>query len=209
MYRSAPLLLALAGAPLLPACADHPAPTGVALDGIPAGEAASPDGRWTAAVTAGGALRVESGSEGHAPRHDDRDVLPELAWSPDSRLLAYPRLRDGAETELMVLDLTGEAPAAALIAWPCSSDRPAFSPDGRRLAFVSGCTGVASLWAVEVAAGAGSAVQLTNVGVERVPHPPGQPPEGFIPVPSAGGLTWGADGLRWTAGGQDWTVSPP
>jgi hypothetical protein len=76
------------------------------------------------------------------------------------------------------------------------ADRPAISPDGERVAFVSGRTGVASIWLVPFAGG--EAMQLTNVALEdrRVP---GQPPDGFVAPPHQGPPRFDGDALVWDA----------
>lgn len=76
------------------------------------------------------------------------------------------------------------------------ADRPAISPDGERVAFVSGRTGIASLWLVPFAGG--EAIQLTNVGLEdrRVP---GQPPAGFVSPPHQGPPRFDGAALVWDA----------
>lgn len=60
-------------------------------------------------------------------------------------------------------------------------DRPALSPDGSVLVWVSAATGVPALWIDTVAPG--GAEPLTNRQVDRSAGSPGQPPPGYIPVP--------------------------
>lgn len=88
------------------------------------------------------------------------------------------------------------------------------SPDGAWVAFVSGTTGIASVWAVPMPTAdvpKPTPVQLTNVGIERTKRTPGQPPAGFVPVPeTANGLRWVDDRtVAWTAGGQEYSVEVP
>ena len=47
--------------------------------------------------------------------------------------------------------------------------------------------------------------QLTNFKVERRP---GQPPDGWIPVPDGTTYTWTEAGLSWVAESQRWSVTP-
>ncbi len=74
-------------------------------------------------------------------------------------------------------------------------DRPALSADGRRVAYVSAVTGLASLWVVGVD-GAGPR-QLTNAGIER-DKSLGRP-DGWVPPPMDRSLAWEGDALTWTA----------
>jgi hypothetical protein len=76
------------------------------------------------------------------------------------------------------------------------ADRPALSPDGERVAYVSGRTGIASIWLVPFAGG--EAIQLTNAGLENN-RVPGQPPAGFIAPPHEGPPRFDGDALIWDA----------
>ncbi len=99
-----------------------------------------------------------------------------------SSIEAWARAEDGSWTGPRVLD--------------DHADRPAISPDGERVAFVSGRTGVASIWLVPFAGG--DAVQLTNAGLEdnRVP---GQPPTNFVAPPHQGPPRFDGGALVWDA----------
>ncbi len=139
----------------------------------------------------------------------DRGVSAELAVSPDGRWLVYARRTVGESTDLARVPLPAGAPVEAITDWDGSEDRPVFSPDGGQLAFVSGRTGIASLYRMPWPPGAGAAVQWTNVGLEDVPRVPGQPPPGFIPPPAAG-VRWADDGrLHFEAEGRTWAVALP
>ncbi len=86
-------------------------------------------------------------------------------------------------------------------------DRPAVSPDGKTLVFVSGRSGIASLWRTSVDGEA--PVQLTNAHIEPGVERDGDP-EGFIPPPMrADRLEWvSADVIRYDAGdGELWEVN--
>ncbi len=88
------------------------------------------------------------------------------------------------------------------------------SPDRTWVGFVSGHTGIASVWAAPMPTAGGvrqAPIQLTNVGLESVPRTPGQAPEGFVPVPeTAHGLRWLDDQtLGWSAGGQQYSAMVP
>ena len=86
-------------------------------------------------------------------------------------------------------------------------DRPSVSPDQRTVVFVSGRTGIASLWRTTLDGEA--PVQLTNVGIEAGVEREGEP-AGFVPPPVvADAVTWvSADVVRYDAGGGEyWTVN--
>lgn len=161
---------------LLAACGPEDAHS----DGIPARVTEGPGG-WTAEVSEGGSLRLA------AP--DGRSLslpgpaLAEVAFSPAGDRFAYARGR--AESALVVVPLPPDGSERLIADWGVSVDRPSFSPDGHRLAFVSGRTGIASVWVVDLdlANPSAAAVQVTNVGLEREPHAPGEPPPGFVPPP--------------------------
>ena len=95
---------------------------------------------------------------------------------------------------------------------PGAEELEVVSPDGTWVAFVSGTTGLASVWAQPLPTGAVPEpipIQVTNVGLERVRRTLGQPPEGFIPVPDrANGLRWIDDRtLAWSAQGVGYTAA--
>ncbi|MCB9687201.1 MAG: hypothetical protein H6735_19330 [Alphaproteobacteria bacterium] len=77
-----------------------------------------------------------------------------------------------------------------------NADRPALSADGTRVAFVSGRTGLASVWIVPFEGG--EPRQLTNVGLRRVKGSTGAP-EGFVPPPIDDGMHFEGEVLTWTA----------
>lgn len=186
---------------LLLACSEPaPAPL-VDVDTLPGRRTVSASGAQEAIVAPGGALRI--GANG---RTIDTRVDPRLAISADDALLVYTRETDEGTTDLWRVRLPDGAPER-LTDWPDSEDRPTFSPDGRRVAFVSGRTGIAAWWVIELptAGLATEARQLTNFKVERRP---GQPPDGWIPVPDGTTYAWTDAGLTWVAEGQRWSVTP-
>lgn len=182
---------------LLLACADPVAPEhGAPMDGLPDGALTA--GGWTAEVIRG-RLTVRGGG---VERVLGEAALPELAFAGDQ--LAWPAT-DGAEVDLWAVRLPDGVPER-LTDWPGYEDRPVYSPDGARLGFFSGRSGVVSLYVLDRASGA--VTQVTNVGVETRRREPGRPPEGFVPPPDAGTLRWDAEGLSWTASGQPVRVRP-
>ena len=86
-------------------------------------------------------------------------------------------------------------------------DRPAISPDGQTVVFVSGRTGIASLWRTSV--DGAEPVQITNAHIEAGVERQGDP-EGFIPPPMRSDrLEWvSQDVVRYDAGdGEYWEVN--
>ncbi len=194
-------------------CSTDPEPSGEPLpevdgtpahtDGLPSADTTSPDGRFTAKVERSGRLVLEGPS---GPRElATGGVLHALAFSPDSQRMAWAEQASFPDSDLRLLDLAGngEGDVQTLLDWPGPEDRPLFSPDGAQLAFVSGKTGWASVYVMDLASR--EVVQVTNEGVEDLPRKPGEAPEGFVPPP-ASNFTWTAEGLSWEADAQSWTV---
>ena len=107
--------------------------------------------------------------------------------------LAYCRQGEGVElASIEVWELSAGARRGPRFL--TDGDRPALSPDGELVAFVSGRTGIASVFVVPFAGG--DALQLTNVGIER-PGAPGQAPVGFVPPPHEAPPRFDDDQLVW------------
>jgi hypothetical protein len=131
------------------------------------------------------------------------DVTPSADGASLALTLVGPEGDDG-ETAVALTDLSGNL--QVLADSDGVDDRPALSPDGQTVVFVSGRSGVASLWRTTTTAEA--AVQLTNVGLE--PTGDDVEPRGFVPPPVSGArLTWVSnDVLRYDAGGGEyWQVN--
>lgn len=158
------------------------------------------EGRWTAEVV-DGRLSVE----GAGRRRDlGPGVLPELAWSGDQ--LVFPQ-GETADSDLLLVTLPDGLPER-LTDWEGYEDRPAFSPDGTRLAFFAGRSGLPSLYVMDL--GTRAVTQLTNAGVAPRAPRPGVAPEGFVPPPEEGPAAWSdAHTLTWVAGGRTLTVAAP
>jgi TolB protein len=134
-------------------------------------------------------------------------VRGDLSVLPEDRGLALTLLGpdgDEGETAIAVVDLSGEL--RVLADGEGVDDRPLVSPDGRTVVFVSGRTGVASLYRTSL--DGEEPVQLTNTtieaGVER-----DEEPADFVPPPvDASRATWVTpDVLRYDAGGGEyWRV---
>ena len=129
-----------------------------------------------------------------------RPLLDRVVGVPvvvDDHHLIAARETEPGETDLWLVGDDG-APPRALAAAPGADDSPQVLPDGRVL-FVSGRSGVASLWVVDQTPGAPPR-QLTNIG-ER----PGALTPSFVPPPEGpvvvdGGVLSFADqaGVRYT-----------
>jgi hypothetical protein len=145
-----------------------------------------------AEVSAGGALRVTRA--GRPPLAFDR-AIGRPAVLGDGSVVVARRGEGPGESDLWLIARDGAAHALAPAAGP--DDLPVALADGR-VAFVSGRTGVASLFVVEPASG--SVVQLTNRGVRSARDP------SFVPPPLRV-LRLDAVALVYDAGGgREWRV---
>ena len=179
------------------------------MDRHPGAAVRAPQGLWEAEVAEGGnlVLRAPDGTLTAL----DQGVLPDLVFSPTGDRLAYER--NGPETTLVLTSIPPDGQIHMLDDRPCAKDRPTFSEDGRRIAYVAGCTGIASIWVLELDAPrlgtTGSPTQVTNVGLENLPRTPGKPPTGFVPPPEGRSLRWTSTGLAWSAQGTTWESALP
>lgn len=177
---------------------------GVPMDGAP--DAALTQGEWTFSITS--ARASVSG-----PRTLDLgpDVLQGAAFRPGANTLVIARAVGSPLPDLFAVNLeTGHE--TQLTDWPGYEDRPCFSPDGSRLAFFSGRTGLPALYVVNLAETPGliepaAATQFTNVGLETHKRV-GAPPEGFVSPPEDGKVSWTDAGITWTARGESIVVTP-
>lgn len=198
------------------------------MDREPAGTTVSPSGTLTIEVKEGGDLWI---SGALVDSHVDR----RLAISPDETFVVYARSGFMNETDLWRVALVPEASPSSrpsttstspaptqLTDWRGSEDRPVLSPDGQKLAFISGSSGVASWYVVDLPPpdlpvrrldGTGSALltpdsarQLTNTSLG--PRRPGFAPEGFTAPPDGTDYVWTSAGLTWTEHGAAHTVVP-
>lgn len=101
----------------------------------------SPDGRLVAfARNVGGdaniyTVDVESGVESQLTSGGPFDSHP--AWSPDGSLIAFDRSTDGdGQSDIWVMGADGSAPRP-LLETPVDEHSPIWSPDGKRLLFIS------------------------------------------------------------------------
>ena len=173
----------------------------------------SPDGRQIAFVRApaegeSGRIHLVSPIGGSARKLSDLPVDGSLSWSPDGRWLAARRWRSAGETApeaggIHLVPTEGGEPR--VLTWPKppgDDNAPVFSPDGRRLAYVSCATGN------EVPGGlAACDIFVLDLGRGFVP---GAPPRQVTRLGiSMSGLAWARDGASivysiWLAT----TVSP-
>jgi hypothetical protein len=134
----------------------------------------------------------------------ERDVIPEGLIGIErfdasgARKVFARRLPGASFSELVVAEASGATFVEEVrIGGTANPDRPAISPDGQTIAFVTGVSGVASVWIMPFAGGE-NPTQLTNVGVEVGKRAPGAPPAGFVPPPvAADGLEFAGDWLGW------------
>lgn len=82
------------------------------------------------------------------------------AWSPDGARVAFVAWRTGGERDILVQPVAG-GPAIEITADRALDDNPRWSPDGRWLYFTSDRTGIANVFAHDLATGA--TWQVTNV----------------------------------------------
>ncbi len=177
------------------------------MDGHPGGTTLSAGGHVTAVVKEGGELSVTIGS---TARTLDTGVDRRVAIAHDEAFLIYAKLGFMEETDLWRVDLPDGAPTR-LTDWRGSEDRPAISPDGTRLAFISGKTGVASWYVTDLlddgmVVPPERATQLTNTALG--PLRPGFPRTGFTPPPTGTDYGWSSIGLTWGAKGVTYSVAP-
>lgn len=178
---------------------------------IPGQRTMSPDGQWIAAISEGSRQLVvfpaglTDERAVHAALPVAGEVAGEVAFSPDGKKLVYPQRRGGLETDLMIAPVPPTGEPRVLVAWSGSEDRAVFSADGRRLAFVSGKTGVAALYVIDIAKGEASAVQVTNVGISL---PLGN--KLFVPPPESNtSVRWQGNELTWTSAGTEYHAQIP
>ena len=204
---------------LLLACARGGTETAAGPVVTDAGMEPTAEGRWRLAgdgelSLADGVLRLTQ----HGRQWTLADQVADLpAVAPAGDRLVYARRGEGVglvTLEAWELGDGGDWLGPRAVA---DGDRPALSADGERVAFVSGRSGVASIWLV--AFDGGESTQLTNAGVtspalspaplDGPRHTPGEPPPGFVPPPVDGSLRFDGDTLRWRGPTGDHQVAVP
>lgn len=94
--------------------------------------------------------------------------LDQFVISPDGRLLAYSKNQKGSQTQIIDLVSGGEKvrELGCIVASTRTYDSPQFSPDGRKVAFVSHRSGSAEIWLANF--DCSQPVQLTKLGGESI-----------------------------------------
>jgi hypothetical protein len=130
------------------------------------------------------------------PEGDELSRPPSPVMRQGERAVWAERVGDGPTTRLVTSEGTQTRVLLEQRGW--SPDRPVLSPDGQWVAFVYAPQGIASLGILPFAGG--EPRQLTNVGLEQQKRRPGEPPEGFVPVPTDDSLHFEGDRLVWSTG---------
>lgn len=169
-------------------------------------EARTLPGGELALVSQTGELKVATASgEERVIAHNVRGDVQPIGADGSLALTLRGETEDDGETAIAVARPDGVV--TILADSEGVDDRPSVAPDGKTVLFVSGRTGIASLWRTTVD---GSApVQLTNAHIEAGVERTGEP-EGFIPPPiRIDRLEWvSADVVRYDAGdGEYWEVN--
>jgi dipeptidyl aminopeptidase/acylaminoacyl peptidase len=163
-----------------------------------AGAVAHPSGEWP--LAGGAALVLEQrvlevrGSSGAVPVAEG--VVGRAAVSADGARFVFVRESAGElRTEVLAVELRdGAWSAPRLLADEGTPDLVSISPDGRRVAFVAGAGGIASVFVVPFEGG--PPVQLTNLGL--VADGRGRP-AGFVPIPYRDPPRFEGGHLIWTS----------
>jgi Tol biopolymer transport system component/C-terminal processing protease CtpA/Prc len=214
--RAAEVPITLRGA------AATPVPEHLTLTTGMQGMALSPDGRKVAYVNRGEIFAMASRDPGPSTRvTDTRGAESEIAWSPDSRRIAYSSDRDGAR-HVFVYDFAART-ETQLTRGALNDISPRWSPDGSTIAYIHGirelrlvtpagqndrllATGYfdrppflsarSHVWSPDsrwIAYVAGEERGFTNTYV--VPAAGGTPRAvSFLPNANSGTLSWSADG---------------
>jgi len=160
---------------ILGACSGAPAPVSFERDGAPVAAA----GTWT--LEDGSVLTRDGGHLDHGDLAV-RELVEGPVVSTDAAAFVYTERAPGVSSRLIGHWHDGEWHRRELAPGHAHADRVAVG-DGT-VAFVSGKSGLASVYVVGLRAG--EPVQLTNVGLKG--HKGGGPPVGFVAPPHAAPL---------------------
>ncbi|MFT5686424.1 MAG: hypothetical protein ACI8RZ_007380 [Myxococcota bacterium] len=157
---------------------------------------------------------LSQGTDGLELNHDGEHhilaaaVLGEPAISEDGTRLVFAHRDDGMTlSALDAITLTRAGLTRRRLVSDGSPDRAAITGDGQWVAYVSGQTGIASVWVVPFDGGIPE--QLTNVGLQDAPRQSGAPPDGFIPPPHADPLRIDGGQVVWRSREGEHAVDLP
>jgi dipeptidyl aminopeptidase/acylaminoacyl peptidase len=85
------------------------------------------------------------------------------AWSPDGRLLAFVEGHPVSGSDIWILPVEGDRRPRPFVRTPFNEDSPAFSPDGRSMAYRSDESGHSEIY-VRPFPGPGERVQVSTAG---------------------------------------------
>lgn len=179
--NSALLALALA----VPASA-APAPSPLALARESSALAASPDGRtayFVSPITGRAELWSAPSAGGWPLQLTESASVSDPQLSPDGRAVVYADDRGDGGSDLFLMPAAG-GDARNLTRSPARELAPRFSPDGRRLAYLSDAPGEPQLFVLDLRAGAGRAL---TVG-DAVTSAPAWSPDGRAVACARGGV---------------------
>lgn len=140
-----------------------------------------------------------SGPDGKGSTALDRGVDYFPSFDKSGRKLAYSKKKFIDQHTLTLYDVSRQE-KRALVKGHSGFTSPVFSPSGRAVVYVTGDSGVASLWKVEL--DSGNRQQLTN---RKKGNLGGLPPD-FVPPPVQGRMLWGGRWIVYDSGGTLWAV---
>jgi eukaryotic-like serine/threonine-protein kinase len=100
-----------------------------------------------------GAEKVIWATEGHTHLH---------SWSPDGKIIAGTVAKSASMSDIWFISATGDGKAEPFIVSPFAKMEPAFSPDGKWLAYTSNETGRREVYVAALPSGA--KLQISNMG---------------------------------------------
>jgi TolB protein len=131
------------------------------------------------------------------PAAQEECVRGGLAWSPDGTSLIFPTAPAcGAEVDLSIVPTDGSSPATKLLAPGVTGFYPAWSPDGRRIAFLGhDAGGSPGMYVADVGPGGALAGGLQARRIASAPNGEGMPAD-------LSGPRWSPDGTELVAASE-------